>query len=92
MRGFWAAELAPAARAKYRPRHDDWGLGPDQIGLATSIQTEIAAAIERGTSLRADQFVNAHLTTLSSVAARGGLSAAFASELSTFITNAGSHP
>lgn len=83
-RGFFACELTKEARAIYRPQHDDWGLG--LTPLHTPRSQEIAAAHQRGTSLREDQFVHTPISVLTSLAKRAALGPEFQTLLETHLT------
>lgn len=51
---FWSCELAPEARAAYRPTHRDWGHKPVKVGgvpLEQARLVEVVAARIRNTSL-----------------------------------------
>jgi hypothetical protein len=51
---FWSCELAPEARAAYRPAHRDWGHKPVKVGgvpLEQARLVELVAARIRNTSL-----------------------------------------
>ena len=66
-RGFWAAELTPAARSLYRPLFHDWGLSLESAVLREAVDREREEARRRGTSALPEhlgQLEPAHLDAL----------------------------
>jgi hypothetical protein len=53
-RGFFVAELSPAARQAYRPLFHDWGMGAEGRAIREAVQQELTEARWRGTSARVE--------------------------------------
>lgn len=89
-RGFWTAELSPAARTLYRPLFHDWGLSLDSAALREAVDAEREQAIQRGTSALPEhlgQLAPAHLKQLQ----RLDLSADFAQQVAGAMTETTAH-
>lgn len=74
-RGFWQAELTPAARDAYRPRRHDWGLGDDALSIRQDVVVEARAARARGTSALPEYLVLLPADALAQLAKSARLSA-----------------
>ena len=85
---FWSCELAPEARAAYRPAHRDWGHKPVKVGgvpLEQARLVELVAARIRNTSLHPVALPlvpTAHLQDLNTSRYSASMQAAVTKELS----------
>lgn len=88
-RGFWAADLSAAARAVCDAKTWTWSDPKVHAAVRQERDAELVSAVQRGTSLRDDQFAYAHVSVLQGIVGYAHIDPSFAAQIRTQLHNRG---